>query len=203
MLVKTIITAAVNDYYAQTGTSGYSLCKGGLFFHAVGVANISETIAQKIQSSSIKLSYTAGLLHDIGRVILDQYLADCAPYFFRQLGRKNESFLSVEKKILGITHCAAGAFLAKKWDFPEGLSQIIQFHHAPEKVKENKELTHIVYLADLLMEKFFTGLDIEKMQTKSFEATLGFLKLTMADLPELIDSIPMSAINYDMMDQQI
>ncbi|MCP4672110.1 MAG: HDOD domain-containing protein, partial [Desulfobacula sp.] len=202
MLLKTVITAAVNEYFAQTGTSGYSLCKGGLFFHAIGVATLSEKIAEKIKSSSIKSSYTAGLLHDIGKVILDQYIADRAPNFFRQLSQENEDSISAEKKILGITHCAAGAFLAKKWNFPEGLSQIIQFHHAPEKTKENIELTHIVYLANILMEKFYTGFDFEKMQTKSFENTLKYLKLTMADIPELIDTIPIGTINNGMGNQQ-
>ena len=201
MLIKTVITAAVNEYFAQTGTTGYSLCKGGLFFHAVGVATLSEKIAGKIESSSIKSSYTAGLLHDIGKVILDQFLADRAPYFFRHLTQKNVSSLNAEKKVLGITHCSAGAFLAQKWNFPEGLSQIIQFHHSPEKAKENRELTHIVYLADLLMEKFYTGLDCEKMQTKSFKNTLKYLKLSMADLPKLIDTIPMSSINDDIKNQ--
>ena len=199
MLIKSVITAAVNEYFAQTGTSGYSLCKGGLFFHAVGVATLSEKIAVKIESSSLKSSYTAGLLHDIGKVILDQYIADRAPDFFRELSQKHESSLSAEKKILGITHCAAGAFLAQKWNFPEGLSQIIQFHHAPEKAKENKELVYIVYLADLLMEKFYTGLELDKIQTKSFENALEHLGLTMAQLPELIDAIPINSIPLNTM----
>ncbi len=202
MLIKTVITAAVNEYFAQTGTSGYSLCKGGLFFHAIGVATLSEKIAGKIKSPSIKSSYTAGLLHDIGKVILDQYIADRAPYFFRQLSKKNSDSLNAEKKTLGITHCAAGAFLAQKWNFPEGLSQIIQFHHTPEKAKANRQLTHIVYLANILMEKFYTGFDLEKMQTKNLENTLKYLKLTMADLPELIDTIPMGSIDNDMENQQ-
>ncbi|MEN8211006.1 MAG: HDOD domain-containing protein [Thermodesulfobacteriota bacterium] len=195
MLIKSVITAAVNDYFAQTGTSGYSLCKGGLFYHAVGVATLCEKITEKSKLPSIESAYTAGLLHDIGKVILDQYIADRAPYFFRQLSQKNENFLSAEKKSMGITHCAAGAFLAKKWNFPDGLSEIIQFHHTPQKAEKHKHLTYIVYLADLIMEKFYTGFDLEKMQTKNFENALDHLGLTMADIPELIDAIPINGIN--------
>ncbi len=73
--------------------------------------------------------------------------------------------------------------------------QIIQFHHTPEKAEAHKDLTYIVYLADLLMEKFYTGLDLEKTQTKNFENALDRLKLTMADLPELIDAVPINEIN--------
>ena len=197
MLIKSVITAAVNNYYNQTGTSGYSLCKGGLFFHAVGVASTAEKIAEKSGKSSPKSAYTAGLLHDIGKVILDQYVADSSPLFFRKLSQKNESFIDSEKKLLGITHSEAGALLAKKWNFSDGLSEVIQLHHTPEKTKGNKDIVYTVYLADLLMEKFNAGFDLEKMQTKSFEKALDHLGFTMADLPELVDAIPISAINND------
>ena len=195
MLIKSVIAAAVNDYFTQTGTSGYSLCKGGLFFHAVGVATLCEKITEKSKLPSIESAYTAGLLHDVGKVVLDQHIADRAPSFFRQLSQKNENFLSAEKKYLGITHCEAGAFLAKKWNFPDGLSEIIQFHHTPEKAKGHKDITYLVYLADLLMEKFYTGFDLEKTQTKDFENALDHFGLTMVDLPELIDAVPINEIN--------
>lgn len=197
MLIQSVITAAVNMYYGQADSSGYSLCKGGLFFHAVGVAATAEKIALKSGSSSIKIAYLAGLLHDIGKIILDQYIADGSPLFFRDLSQKNENFITSEKKLLGITHSEAGTLLAKKWNFPEGISEAIQFHHTPEKTTKHKDLVYIVYLADLLMEKFGTGLDLEKMQTESFEKVLDHFKFTLADLPDLVDVIPITAFNND------
>jgi putative nucleotidyltransferase with HDIG domain len=195
MLIKSVITAAVNDYYHQTGDSGYSLCRGGLFFHAVGVASTAEKIAEKTGSPDLKSAYTAGLLHDIGKVILDQYVADASPLFFRRLCRANENFMTSEKKLLGVTHCEAGAFLAKKWKLSNRLSDVIQWHHTPERAARNKDLVYIIYLADLLMERFNAGFDLEKMQTKSFEPALSRLGLSMADLPELVDAIPFNEIN--------
>ncbi len=197
MLIKSVITAAVNTYYNQAGTSGYSLCRGGLFFHAVGVAVTAEKIAEKTKKVAGKNAYTAGLLHDIGKVILDQYIADSAPLFFRNLGQETESFLSSEKKLLGITHCEAGAFLAKKWQFSNALSQVIRHHHHPENADGNKDLVHTVYLADLLMEKFHTGYDLEKMQAQSLGLVLDHLQLSAADIPKLIDSIPLNAMPHN------
>lgn len=194
MLVKSVITAAVNNYYKQTGSSGYSLCKGGLFFHAVGVAATAEKIAQKCGSPNVKTAYTSGLLHDIGKVVLDQFIADSAPLLFRRLSHKKNHFIDAEKKILGINHSEAGALLAKQWDFSSSLADTIQYHHHPEKAKKNKDLAFIVYLADLLMEKFNAGFDLEKMQTDSLEKAFKHVGFTMKDLPELIDTIPVNAI---------
>ncbi len=199
MLVKTIITAAVNAYYNQTGTSGYSLCRGGLFFHAVGVAALAEKIAQMSESPYTKVAYTAGLLHDIGKVILDQYVADSAPLFFRKLSQKNENFLNSEKKILGITHSESGALLAKKWSFSTALSETIQYHHNPEKAKKHKDLAYIVYLADLIVEKFCVGFDLEKNPSESLSTALNHFGFTMKDIPELVDAIPINAFTSDDM----
>jgi len=198
MLIKTVITAAVNAYYDQAG-SGYSLCKGGLFFHAVGVAQLAEHLAETTEKTDGKLAYTAGLLHDIGKVVLDQYVADSAPLLFRDLGENKESFLRSEKKILGITHCRAGAILAEKWQFSTSLAQVVRFHHHPETAEEYRDLVSIVYLADLLMEKFFTGLDLDKMQTRSMASVLKQLGLTGASLPELIDTLPLDTLTPNQM----
>jgi putative nucleotidyltransferase with HDIG domain len=195
LLIKSVITAAVNAYYNQTGTSGYSLCRGGLFFHAVGVAITAEIIAKKTGKAVANKAYTAGLLHDIGKVILDQYISDRAPLLFRDLSIETQSFLSAEKKLLSITHCEVGAFLAKEWQFSSALSQVIRYHHQPEKTEDNKNLVYIVYLADLLMEKFHTGHDLEKMQTQSIGNVLAHLGLTLADIPKIIDATPLNVIN--------
>ena len=56
-------------------------------------------------------------------------------------------------------------------------------------------MAHIIYLADLLLEKFNAGLDLEKTPTESLEKTLDQIDLTMDDLPEIIDAIPVYAIN--------
>ena len=197
LLIKSVITAAVNNYFDQAGTSGYSLCKGGLFFHAVGVATMAEIIAEKSKKSSTKLAYTAGLLHDIGKVVLDQFVADSSPLFFRKINQEDQSFIDSEKKLLGITHSEAGSLLAKRWKFSDSLTEVIKLHHTPEQATKNKDLVYIIYLADLLTEKFNVGFDIEKMQTNSFEKALDRLGLTMADLPELVDTIPINVFNKD------
>ncbi len=197
MLVKSVITAAVNDYYNQAGTSGYSLCRGGLFFHAVGVATTAEHLAQKTGKDNPKQAYTAGLLHDIGKVILDQYISQIAPLLFRDLAGGRDGFLKAEKRVLGITHCRAGAFLAEKWQFSDALTQVICHHHRPEEAKKNKDLVAIVYLADLLMEKFHAGNNLEVVQTRSMGAVLDLLGLDIKELPELIDALPLSAITHN------
>lgn len=190
LLIKSVITAAVNNYFNQSSISGYSLCKGGMFFHAVGTATTAEKIAELSKKSTPKHAYAAGLLHDIGKVVLDQFISKGSPLFFRNLKLEHETSLSSEKKILGINHCEVGSFLAKNWRFSTALKETILFHHTPEKATENKDLANIIYLADLLMDKFSTDLEHEKMNADRLSSVLEQLNMSMADLPGLVDAIP-------------
>ena len=71
LLVKLVICVSVNQFFGHSG-SGYSLCKGRLYHHAVGTALIAEKLADYTGSVEPGKAYTAGLLHDIGKVVLDQ-----------------------------------------------------------------------------------------------------------------------------------
>lgn len=194
MLIKSVITAAVENYYNQTGTSGYSMCRGGLFFHAVGVATTAEALAKSTGRADPKQAYTAGLLHDIGKVILDQFLAEGAPLLFRQLKGDHENFLNSESKILGTTHCKTGTVLAKKWQLSDALTEVIRHHHLPEAADRDRDLVAMVYLADLLMERFLTGMDREKMQTRSVKTVFRRLGLKTGEIIKIMDALPLDAL---------
>ena len=189
MLVKLVISASVDNYYSHAG-SGYSLCKGGLFHHAIGTAIISEKLADLTGRVKPGLAYTAGLLHDIGKVVLDQYVTAAYPLFYRKLNDEGKNFSDSEKAILGIDHTEIGSELARKWSFPESLIDVIRHHHRPEDATNNLELTHTVYLADLLMSRFNTGLELERLGTETLSARLEAIGLSAKRFPDIVDLIP-------------
>jgi len=190
LLVKLVISAAMNDFFSHSGL-GYSLCKGGLYHHAVGTAVIAEKLADLTGKVKPGLAYTAGLLHDIGKVVLDQYITSAYPLFYRKLFEDENNFSEAEKAILGIDHTEVGGGLAQKWSFPESLIDTIRHHHKPENATRNLELTHIVYLADLLMSRFHTGLELERLSTESLTSKLGTIGLSMERFPDIVDLIPL------------
>ena len=190
VLAQSVITAAVKECYGQPEISGYSLCKGGLFFHALSTALTAEKIAGITGRSSPGKAYTAGLLHDIGKVVIDQYLAANDPDCFRNRSADKDNFLKIEKAKTGTTHCHAGAYLAHKWCFPESITNAVKYHHHPARAEQDKELVSIVFLADLLMSRFNMGIETEIMKTTQTSKALENLGLSSADLEMLVDAIP-------------
>jgi putative nucleotidyltransferase with HDIG domain len=190
MLVKLVISASVDNFFSHSG-SGYSLCKGGLFHHAIGTAVISEKLADLTGRAKPGSAYTAGLLHDIGKVVLDQYVSSAYPLFYRELNEEGNNFSATEKMILGIDHTEIGSELACRWSFPESLIDVIWHHHKPEEATRNLELAHIVYLADLLMSRFHAGLELERLDTAPLAARLEVLGLSLEKFPDIVDLIPL------------
>jgi putative nucleotidyltransferase with HDIG domain len=188
-LVKLIISTAMGNFFGRSD-SGYSLCKGGLYHHAVGTAIISEKLANLTAKVKPGLAYTAGLLHDIGKVVLDQYIASVYPFFYRQLFEEKANFSEAEKTILGIDHTEVGCDLALRWSLPDSLIDTIRHHHKPENTVRNFELTHIVYLADLLMSRFHTGLELERLCTETLSARLRTIGFSIEKFSDIVDLIP-------------
>jgi putative nucleotidyltransferase with HDIG domain len=194
LLVKLVISAAVQSYFNQSGM-GYSLCKGGIYHHTIGVALVAEQIAIHTEKVAPTRAYTAGLLHDIGKVVLDQYVTGVYPLFYRNLMQQNRDIIAVERKLLGTDHVAVGYALARRWDFPEPLINCIHHHHHPDPQAPNSELTAIIYLADVLMSRFNSGLEIECHDTRRLTRQLATLGLTEDRFPELVDLIPNAALS--------
>ncbi len=191
LLVKLVLTAAVQGYYEQS-VMGYALCKGGVYYHSLGCAHVAEMLSRTTQKEDPARAYTAGLLHDIGKVALDQYVASAYPLFYRDLMETKDNILSIEQQLLGMDHTRVGSLLARQWSLPTALEQAIRHHHQPDNAEEFAELAAIVYLGDLLMSRFHTGLEVERMETGFLNRHLDTLGLKLDDFWGLVDAIPLS-----------
>ncbi len=188
-LMQFILTAALDDFFPERDV-GYSICKGGLFKHAIGTAMTAEGLANFTGRVPPDIAYTAGLLHDIGKVVLDQYISPVAPLFYRRTQTNGVSLIDVEKETFGMSHDAVGGLLAKQWALSESLADAIRHHHQPENSAVNPDLTHHVYLADLLMSRFMAGHELERIGTKALAPRLERLGIRPDQLPVIVDRMP-------------
>jgi putative nucleotidyltransferase with HDIG domain len=193
LLLKLLISASINGFFSQCGM-GYSRCKGGIFHHAVSTAVIAEKLACLTGIISPSLAYTAGLLHDIGKVVLDQYIDADFPLFYRQLNDEKRNLFEAEKNVLGIDHTEVGGDLAHSWSLPESLVETIRYHHVPENSVQHTELVHIVYLADLLMSRFNTSLELERISAEALASRLKTIGFSIDQFPKIVDFIPVKSL---------
>jgi len=118
--------------------------------HSFGCAMFSRIIAKKIGYEDEEVAYLAGLLHDIGEVILALYLSDKFEKIVELVMDQEITFIKAETKVLGINHTDLGEWLVLKWKLSVPLSKVISSHHDVETCTEDPVLTCIVRLADLI-----------------------------------------------------
>lgn len=194
-LLELIVSASVDVFFSQQ-EGGYSLMRGGLFKHALGVAHVAKVISQFTGRQDPGTAYTAGLIHDIGKVVLDHYVGRAIPLFYKNAPTDDSDLIHLEIEALGVDHQEIGKRLAKEWNLPESLTEVIAFHHWPEMAEKHGELVHLVYLADLLTSWVLAGLELEKINTESLHGRLQRLGLKPEQIPIIIDRVPWKKLMY-------
>lgn len=193
-LLQMVATSAIASLQV-TRPGGYAMLKGGLYKHALGVAHAARLIATETGLVNGDTAYTAGLLHDIGKVVLDQYFACFNPLFYRE-ELPHSDFIDREHHSLGTNHQEVGHQLARDWNLPSSIAQAIGHHHHPEQASSHQALVHLIYLADLLTSWYLTGLEFEQINTAALSSRLRFLGITPPQLPALIEKIPWKKVMY-------
>ncbi|MFC1590994.1 HDOD domain-containing protein [Thermodesulfobacteriota bacterium] len=92
----------------------------------------------------------SGLIHDIGKLVIDQYFPDEFQSIVEYISQNNCTFSQAEKEILGVTHYQVAAKLLQQWHFPKKVVMQIFYHHAPWHDKNYTAGSIIIYLANIL-----------------------------------------------------
>ena len=116
--------------------------------HSVLTGYIAQLIAKQMNLSIQGEVYTAGLIHDIGKLILFKYFTNEFNQILEIIRKKNMPNYIAEKMVLGATHMHLGALLARKWNLPDSLVQGIMYHHKPQFADSNEVVVALVNLGD-------------------------------------------------------
>ncbi|WP_462268806.1 HDOD domain-containing protein [Desulfobacter sp.] len=122
--------------------------------HSLAVAVLSMKIAQKIEYPNPEEAYTAGLLHDVGKIFLDLQGHRDYGKFIRNLSESTDLVIEKERSEIGLGHDDIGAFFCARWQLPENLVLAVKYHHQPfenhDLAEDEKQLIAIVCMADFL-----------------------------------------------------
>ena len=156
--IKSVVTA-VSVYDASGRGPQRVIDPRRLWQHGIGVAiaakEILSELAPHVPSED---AFTAGLLHDIGKIIYDQYLPDLyTPVENLVAAEPGRTLLSAEQELLGVTHAAVGRWLAERWHLPTMLQHVIAYHHQPARAPDNRDLVGVIHLADAFVRALGVG----------------------------------------------
>jgi len=164
---------------------GYGLERGMLWKHSVAVALAAAEIGQKVDAGKVNLMFTAGLLHDIGKVVLNEYVAAEFLEIARRVKAERISFAEAENRVLGFSHAEIGGKLAEAWRLPDPIVRCLRHHHEPEVLSPPDELVDVVYLANTLCRFLGIGVGQESPTSRCSDAVLHRRGLNAEDLESI------------------
>jgi len=181
-LIRAVQTAGISKYY-KTKVKGYVSSASDLWEHSVAVALMSQILSKKIYGTENSVLYTAALLHDVGKIIMGEYIHESIEKINVLVDKKQCSFLEAEEVIIGINHAELGGKITESWNFPPEICDAISFHHHPDLLERNAiDMQWIVYLADQLCMMLGIGNGVDGLAYRGVSVVLKKFDLRDKDL---------------------
>lgn len=149
-LVNLALTSCTGRYYRNYGAQSSDKARA-MWEAALANALASALIARVSGLVDRNRAYTAGLLLDLGSVVLARFCADEA-HAIEERVASGSSPIAAERAVLGIDHAEAGARLCERWGFPPALADAVRHHHEPERATIDPYLAFTTHVAGELTE---------------------------------------------------
>lgn len=193
------------NFGAQIGVElpGYGMEAGALWRHSLVTALITPRVASLARKFGVETSiaYTAGLLHDIGKIVISQLLDEESRGRIRHLVDVcGQPMREAERAVLGCDHCEIGATLLRQWRIPEVLVEAVASHHAAPARGVAAQLASAVHVADALAHQSGASPGWESFAIVVHEESLDALGLR----PEDLDLLSLAAADaHDELAEQL
>ncbi len=182
-LREVIVTVSVSNVLGRK-LKGYEFESGELWLHSIATGFCSRILAEKKNRELSNDAYTGGLLHDVGKIILDPYVLERKDAFDDFMKDETKMVLDAEKSILGFDHAEIASDIGRKWRIPENVILAIQYHHCPS-LSEGSELAYIVHTADYLVRSSGLGYEEDDLMCELEEGALEFLGLERGSFSDI------------------
>jgi len=158
--------------------------------HSFGCATAARMLAGDLKFETEGVDFVAGLLHDVGKLIMDQYFHPKLREIRKVKQKKDITLIEAEQQALGVDHATLGSWLAQRWDLPAPLVESITYHHRPLDVlalappSREPALAAIVHLADILAGEPELNFTESLQAPESFGDNFAW-KIILAERPDL------------------
>jgi putative nucleotidyltransferase with HDIG domain len=191
--ISNIVLSASVYSIMDKSLTGYALDRGMLWRHSLTVAYSARYISQKTRMALPEEAYVGGLLHDIGKVVLNDYVRFGYGIIVKLVEEQHIPFIDAEVQVLGFDHALVGSMLVEKWGLPDPFRCAVAHHHSPNTLAEPKyqSLVDVVHVANAMCLMLGVGLGADGLQSYLYPEALERLRITEYEelMSELVDFV--------------
>ena len=179
------IVVAISGAIALSPPKNISRTADELLDHSVATAVAAQLMAKDLGDND-NLAFTAGLLHDLGKIVL-AFVSNDFYKLFQDVESDQSALIEVERKLLGTDHAEIGGRVLHRWNFPAELMSAVEFHHQPSAAQAHQRLAAYVYLGNMVAYLVGHGYGHQPSMPRWDSEALTILNLTKDDLQEYIN----------------
>jgi HD-like signal output (HDOD) protein len=144
-----LVTPVIEDFQKLTLQCAFPWRE--FWQHCIGTGILTHEIASLARAVPEESDYIAGLVHDVGKIVMAWAFPDHFAEIHRLAILGTEDLVEIEIRVLGIDHAELGALYLERHRLSELLIQTVRYHHAPEKARSHEQIVASVQIADLLI----------------------------------------------------
>lgn len=141
------IVLAISVFDLMSSYDGGTFAREQVWLHALA-CGLGADLLQRDLHARLPYCYTAGLLHDLGKIVIDQYFPEHMQDIVQRVTTDDIPMIEAERRVLGLSHADIGYLLGKVWKFPAVLTDTLRFHHEPLRCKGSYVMTSIVHVGN-------------------------------------------------------
>jgi putative nucleotidyltransferase with HDIG domain len=179
-VVTGIALAICAPFIYENDLAGYAGERGMLWKHSMRAAIAAREVSRYgTREISPDVTFTSGILHDIGKAVISEYLSDRTSLLLEEVDeQKAMDFLDAERQTLGFDHAMLGEAVARHWQLPEPYPQVVRFHHEPMLAPEVwRHEVFCAHLGDLIAMMGGTGTGADTLLYRLDEHFEEFFRL--------------------------
>jgi HD-like signal output (HDOD) protein len=142
-------------------------------------------IAEMKNKDLIFEAHTAGLIHDVGKIILDRHILAKKDPIADYMAQEEKTFLDAEHYFFGFDHADIASEICRSWKIPETITLAISCHHQPS-ISNGDELSYILHMADYVATMGGIGYDDDDILCQAEKGAMDFIGLTQEDIGDMM-----------------
>jgi len=196
-----VLSLTVFDLFPESNKSARLFDRKAFWLHSLSCGLIAKYLASKIKKFILfdpEEAFCAGLLHDIGKVVMEQYLHQEFHKALQLAKQKKIPLFEAESQILGFTHTEVAEWLTSSWSLPNEILLPLIYHHSTKLVPQYQDIIYLCHLSDYLC--YETGMTIDSCyeSPKLHENSIKNLMLQNSDIEDVKRELPSQLENISL-----
>jgi putative nucleotidyltransferase with HDIG domain len=187
--VRSLVMTAAVAPSLEHPLPGYGLDRGQLWRHSVACAVCARHLAVAVGYRDREDAYIAGLLHDIGKPVLDRHVGVEFAQALQLARQQHIAVTEAERMVIGFDHAQIGEIVLEKWQLSATLAEAVGRHHNPLTTPSDSLLPHIVHVADAITHMLGIGIGGDGLNSIADYQVVRTLGLDVERVEQLMEQL--------------